>query len=137
MSINQRASVPTTTTSQEAATTPRKFSSSHGKLRFFTKSTSGPAGKSRGNSKYAKKARSGSKPSIATFRPPQREYVSACCSVPSRKPATGRKESVQDPESHRSKEVPKGLGHWRCGACGKPTKVTPRKPEPKQEVAVA
>lgn len=60
-------------------------------------------------------------------RTPQLEYVSACCSLPARKPACGRKEFQADPESKKPKEVTKGLGHWRCSGCGKSCKVTPRK----------
>ena len=36
---------------------------------------------------------------------------------------------MQDPESKKIKEVPKGLGHWTC-SCGKKCKVTPRKVQP-------
>lgn len=39
------------------------------------------------------------------------------------------------PESKKPKTEVKGLGKWRCSGCGKPTKVTPRKPQP-QEVAI-
>ena len=59
------------------------------------------------------------------------EYISECCGVPARKPRAGAKEAEKDSESGRMKDKVKGLGHWRCGQCGKVCKVTPRKPEPK------
>lgn len=71
--------------------------------------------------------RNGSSGPMKKTQTPQFEYVSACCSLPARKPVCGRKENQENPESHKMKEVTKGLGHWRCTACGKITKVTPRK----------
>jgi succinate dehydrogenase/fumarate reductase-like Fe-S protein len=46
----------------------------------------------------------------------------------------GQKEMTKDAETGKMKDKPKGLGKWRCTACGKVAKVTPRKPEPKGEV---
>src|ERR1035441_1646821 len=80
--------------------------------------------------RWAKKAKPVAKPIVR--KGPEREYISACCSVPARKPRAGMKEPVKDPESGKTKDKPKGLGHWRCTACGKVAKVTPRKPESKE-----
>ena len=80
--------------------------------------------------RWAKKAKPVAKPIVQ--RGPVHEYISACCSAPSRKPRAGMKESVKDPETGKTKDKPKGLGHWRCTACGKVAKVTPRKPAPKE-----
>ena len=80
---------------------------------------------------WAKKSKPVAKP-IAPRRENAYEYISACCSVPARKPRAGMKESVKDPETGKTKDKPKGLGKWRCTACGKIAKVTPRKPEPKE-----
>src|SRR6266705_2692528 len=55
-----------------------------------------------------------------TSRIPANQYLSLCCQAPARKPQAGRKESAE----RRTKEQPKGLGHWHCSNCGKPTKVT-------------
>ena len=80
--------------------------------------------------RWAKKAKPVAKPVLQ--RGPVHEYISACCSAPSRKPRAGMKESVKDPETGKTKDKPKGLGHWRCTACGKVAKVTPQKPAPKE-----
>jgi len=82
--------------------------------------------------RWAKKAKPVAKPVVV--RGPVHEYISACCSAPSRKPRAGMKETVKDPESGKMKDKPKGLGHWRCTACGKVAKVTPCKPAPKEIV---
>ena len=82
--------------------------------------------------RWAKKAKPVAKPIVR--KGPEKEYISVCCSVPARKPRAGMKETVKDPETGKMKDKPKGLGHWRCTACGKVAKVTPRKPEPKGEV---
>lgn len=74
---------------------------------------------------------------MAPRRGPVFEYISACCSLPARKPQTGRKEAVQDPESKKMKDQTKGLGHWRCSGCGKATKVTPQRPASKTEAVPA
>jgi hypothetical protein len=59
-------------------------------------------------------------------RGPVLEYVSACCALPARKPPTGKKSVQEDPESHKMKEVAKGLGKWRCSNCGKRCTVRPQ-----------
>ena len=81
--------------------------------------------------RWAKKAVPKQKP-VAIRRENAFEYISACCSAPARKPKAGMKEAVRDPETGKTKDKPKGLGHWRCGACGKVAKVSPRKPTPKE-----
>ena len=58
-----------------------------------------------------------------------------CCKVQARKPAAGQKEMHKDAETGKSKNVPKGLGKWRCGQCGKSCKVTVQAPTPKTVVA--
>jgi len=80
--------------------------------------------------KNKKKSRSGVAPrsgASALPRVPINAYLSVCCSAPARKPQTGRKDKVQNPENGKTKEQPKGLGKWRCSQCGKPTKVTVQK----------
>ena len=83
----------------------------------------------KGKSRYGQKKNR--RPAVAPKprRGPEKEYISACCSLPARKPRCGQLEAVVNPETKKSKDVPKGLGHWRCSGCGKPTKVTPRKPQ--------
>lgn len=98
---------------------------------FQKSSAQKPNGESRNakRARWAKKNKPVAKPLFK--RGPEKEYISACCSVPARKPRAGEKMAEKDPESGRTKDKAKGLGHWRCGQCGKPCKVTPRKPEPK------
>ena len=79
--------------------------------------------------RWAKKSKPVAKPVVK--RGPEKEYISVCCSSVANKPKAGAKEVAKDPETGKMKDKSKGLGHWRCGQCGKPTKVTPRKPEPK------
>jgi hypothetical protein len=79
--------------------------------------------------RWAKKARPQQK-SVVVRKGPEFEYISACCSTPARKPRAGQKESVKDAETGKMKDKPKGLGKWRCTACGKIAKVTPQKPAP-------
>ena len=99
--------------------------------RPFTKNTSAgkPSSRDEKRKRWAKRSKPQQK-SVAYRKGPEKEYISACCSVPARKPPAGQKESMKDPETGKTKDKPKGLGHWRCGACGKSCKVTPRKPEP-------
>ena len=74
-----------------------------------------------------------SKPVAKTVakRGPEKEYISVCCSVPARKPKAGAKEMAKDAETGKMQDKSKGLGKWRCPACSKICKVTPRKPEAK------
>ena len=78
--------------------------------------------------RWAKQNKPKQKP--VTPKADAKEYISACCSVPARKPRAGAKEAVKDADSGKTKDKAKGLGHWRCSGCSKACKVTPRKPEP-------
>ena len=80
--------------------------------------------------RWAKKSVPKQKP-VAVRKGPEFEYITACCSVPAKKPRAGQKESVKDAETGKMKDKPKGLGKWRCTQCGKSAKVTPQKPAPK------
>ena len=110
-------------------TKPKSKSFSQEKTGNFTGSSKRGSKKS----KYGKKQgqRKGQKPLVAP-RAPVKEYSSLCCSMPAVKPKAGRKEMSQDPESKKTKEITKGLGHWRCGQCGKPCKVKVQTPAPKE-----
>jgi len=114
--------------------TPAKNEKSKWSSRPRTQGSTGSSSRGSKKSKYGKKQgqRKGQKP--VTPRAPTKEYISTCCNVPSVKPKAGRKETAQDPESKKTKEVTKGLGHWRCGECGKPCKVKVQMPTPKVEV---
>jgi len=121
-------------------TTAKMKPSSHstGNKKPYTKSTSGNnAQKPNGSSRNEKRARwaKRSKP-VARPAAPRREnvyeYITACCSLPARKPRAGMKESVKNAETGKFKDEPKGLGKWRCTGCGKVARVTPRKPAPKE-----
>lgn len=76
--------------------------------------------------RWAKKHKVAAKPVVV--RGPVKEYITACCSLPGRKPRAAQKEMAKDPESGKMKETVKGLGHWRCSGCGKLAKVTSCKP---------
>ena len=106
---------------------------SRGEKRNSTPQQSGSAQKPNNESRNAKRARWAKKmrpqQKPVVHKGPEHEYISACCLVPARKPRAGAKVDVRDPETGRTKSQPKGLGHWRCGQCGKVCKVTPRKPE--------
>jgi hypothetical protein len=80
--------------------------------------------------RWAKSNRPKAKPSIKS--PNVKEYISLCCSAPSHKPKAGQKETAKDPDSGKMKTAPKGLGHWRCGQCGKVCKVSAQKPVPRE-----
>jgi hypothetical protein len=90
--------------------------------------------KSRKNrARYDRKKRNkrAGKQGVAQRKPvgPVKQYLSACCSLPAIKPRCGQLEAVINPETKKSKEMPKGLGHWRCTGCRKATKVTPQVPK--------
>ena len=133
-STHQDASLPSTTTITPQVRTQRTPTSSQSRNEHFTKRSSGQGKSSHssqhGKSKYAKKQSSRPKQPVVVRRAPALEYISACCSLPSRKPVAGLRVSVQNPETKKSKEQPMGLGKWRCSGCGKSCKVTPRKPAP-------
>lgn len=118
-----------------------KQRSQQNRARFMKRSSgsgnSSAATKQNGKSRFAQKQRNKKRPlaPVTKRTAPALEYISQCCGLPSRKPATGRKDTVINPENHKPKEESKGLGKWTCSGCGKKTKVTPRKPQP-QEVAV-
>jgi hypothetical protein len=59
-------------------------------------------------------------------------YTSVCCSAPAQKPRAGAVDAVKDPETGKTKDKPKGLGHWHCSGCHKACKVTVGKPEAKE-----
>ena len=90
-------------------------------MQTITKTSSGTthgSGKPRSpkSKKHQKQQKPAAKPSL-----PTRSYVSKCCNAPARKPKAfsaiaGSKDKA-------------GLGHWRCSACGKTTKVTVGKPQ--------
>ena len=66
---------------------------------------------------------------VVQQRGPVREYITACCSAPGKKPRAFQKEIGKDPETGKMKDLVKGLGKWRCSACGKIAKVSPRAPQ--------
>ena len=84
---------------------------------------------------WAKKARPVAKPSVRVA--PSKAYTSVCCSAPATKPKAGQQEVSKDTETGKMRSAPKGLGHWRCSACGKATKVTVSKAEKEAPVAQA
>lgn len=135
----QASTVPTSTSqaskNQSMNRNQKRNKHSRGEKRNSTPQQSGSAQKPNNESRNAKRARWAkrskpvAKPSVK--RGPEKEYISACCSVPARKPKAGAKEVAKDAETGKMKDKAKGLGHWRCGQCGKACKVTPRKPETK------
>ena len=76
---------------------------------------------------WAKRSKPVAKPVALAL--PAREYVSVCCNAPAHKPKAGQKEVAKDPESGKMKSGSKGLGHWRCGQCGKTCIVSCKKKE--------
>lgn len=80
--------------------------------------------------RWAKKSKPIAKPIVRSG--PVKEYISACCSASATKPPCGQKEATKDPESGKTKDKAKGLGHFRCSQCKKVCKVTPRKPAEKE-----
>ena len=89
--------------------------------KFSTPTSSGSKGKPRRNKR---KLKFGGlvKVSIVT-QAPANKYLSLCCQAPATKPQAGHKENA----GGKPKDHPKGLGHWHCSNCGKPTKVTVKK----------
>lgn len=107
----------------------------------FRKSTERPTGatsnlqsRNAKRARWAKKSRPVAKPRIQ--RGPEKEYICACHGEPARKPRAGQKDVIKDPESGKMKDKSKGLGHWRCNVTNKSTKVSPRKPAPKEAPVV-
>jgi hypothetical protein len=104
---------------------PKKHSQSKPKQNTSHPSKGAPSSRDQKRKRWAKKSKPIPKPVKAAVL----EYISKCCNVPARKPRAGTKETVKDPDTGKFVDQPKGLGHWRCGQCNKPCKVTPRKPE--------
>lgn len=138
--VTKQVSIAPTSTSQASKNqsmnrNQKRNKHSRGEKRNSTPQQSGSAQKPNNESRNAKRARWAKKmrpqQKPVVHKSPEHEYISACCLVPARKPRAGAKEAAKDPESGRIKDKVKGLGHWRCGQCGKVCKVTPRKPEPK------
>jgi len=100
--------------------------------RNTTKNSSGKNASSRDEKRkrWAKNNKPKAKP--VTPKPNAKEYISACCNVPARKPAAGQKTAVRNPETGKTKSEPKGLGKWRCGQCGKTCKVSAQKSAPRE-----
>ena len=135
MATNQKvssSSASTTTKSQNHATSTKQKPYSQGRPNGNTRPTSGN-GQSRNakRARWAKKSKPVAKPVVR--RENTYEYISACCTLPARKPRAGEKEMQKNAETGKFKEQPKGLGHWRCSGCGKAAKVSPRKPQPVQK----
>jgi hypothetical protein len=80
--------------------------------------------------RWAKKHRVA--PKLVVKRDPAKEYISACCSLPARKPTAGEKYTAKDPETGKMATMNRGLGKWRCSGCSKVCKVSARKPETKE-----
>ena len=123
---------PTSASQNRSTSTQQKKSYSQGKSGSNTRPTSGN-GQSRNakRARWAKKSKPVAKPIVR--RENAYEYISACCSLPARKPRAGEKEMQKDAETGKFRDKPKGLGHWRCSGCGKASKVSPRKPQPVQK----
>ena len=79
---------------------------------------------------WAKRSKPVAKPSVRVG--PVKAYTSVCCSLPAQKPRAGAVDAVKDPETGKTKDKPKGLGHWHCSGCHKACKVTVGKPEAKE-----
>ena len=68
--------------------------------------------------------RGGTQKRTATPSVPSKQYISACCNAPGKKPPCGTKVVQQDPETRKMKDTRLGKGKWRCTACGKRCKVS-------------
>ena len=79
---------------------------------------------------WAKRSKPVAKPSVRVG--PVKVYTSVCCSLPAQKPRAGAVDAVKDPETGKTKDKPKGLGHWHCSGCHRACKVTVGKPEAKE-----
>ena len=114
---------PTTPTSTNLSTSSTSSTGQRNRAQFKGSKSLRPNGRNRFN----KRKRSGGAPrqDSAPSRAPLNAYLSVCCGLPARKPQTGRKDKVQNPESSsKTKEIAKGLGKWKCQNCGKACKVT-------------
>ena len=79
---------------------------------------------------WAKRSKPVAKPSVRVGS--VKAYTSVCCSLPAQKPRAGAVDAVKDPETGKTKDKPKGLGHWHCSGCHRACKVTVGKPEAKE-----
>ena len=124
--MSPNTNIPTTpaTTTTNSNTSTTSGQGQRNRAQFKGSKSLRPNGRNRFNKK--KRAFGGGKKmtALAPQRAPLNAYLSVCCSAPARKPQTGRKDKVQNPENGKSKEQAKGLGKWRCSGCGKATKVT-------------
>jgi hypothetical protein len=126
-----------TNTHSSSKQTQKQSAPSHQKNPVTTQRTSsGNLGKKESRNAKRRRWAKNNRPKVApkVISAPTLEYVSACCSVPARKPKAGQKEVAKDPETGKIVNQPKGLGHWTCTGCNKKCKVTPGKPQPKTEV---
>ena len=125
-----------TSPSQNQTSNPNRSKPSHGgKNAYMSRQQGNSAQKPQQNREqkrknWAKRSKPVAKPVALAL--PAREYISACCNAPAHKPKAGQKEVAKDAETGKMKSGSKGLGHWRCGACGKACKVTVGKPEAKE-----
>ena len=135
---NQKSNTSTTPTAPSITTRTPLSSSSGQRNRAQFKGAKNESRSQAGNRRGAgrgsrfqkrKATPSGKKPGTTAGKSTVRQaptflYLSVCCSAPARKPQTGRKDRVQDPESKKTKEQAKGLGKWHCSQCSKVCKVT-------------
>lgn len=118
---NLQSNSPQRTSTPTAPSSPSKAGSGHRNFKVKSKH------KQRRKGQRTQKQSQKSTTSVPR-RGPVFLYVSSCCSLPARKPAAAVKVFTVNPNSGKSKETPKGLGHWHCSGCGKSTKVTRTKP---------
>jgi len=122
-----------TSPSQNQTSNPNRSKPSHGgKNAYMSRQQGNSAQKPQQNREqkrknWAKRSKPVAKPSVRVA--PAKVYTSACCQAPATKPKAGQKEVAKDPESGKMKSGSKGLGHWRCGQCGKTCIVSCKKKE--------
>lgn len=76
--------------------------------------------------------------SLKKYTAPVKEYVSKCCGSTAKKPSTGKPTGNSEKQKGATDHTQVvGLGGWRCGSCGKPCKVSPQAPKPKEEAVEA
>lgn len=125
-----------TSPSQNQTSNPNRSKPSHGGKNAYMSRQQGNSAQKPQQSReqkrknWAKRSKPVAKPSVRVA--PAKVYTSACCQAPATKPKAGQKEVAKDAETGKMKSGSKGLGHWRCGACGKACKVTVGKPEAKE-----
>ena len=125
-----------TSPSQNQTSNPNRSKPSHGgKNAYMSRQQGNSAQKPQQNREqkrknWAKRSKPVAKPSVRVG--PVKVYTSVCCSLPAQKPRAGAVDAVKDPETGKTKDKPKGLGHWHCSGCHKACKVTVGKPEAKE-----